>query len=214
MVGARTVPAPVPGASYGHGVYVPPHFASREAELGLEVIERHGFATLVTVGDDGPYATHLPLALDRANRRLVGHVARANPQWRHFESGPALAIFHGPHGYVSPTWYEPRAGNVPTWNYVAVHVRGAVSLLSPDETLDVLRRLTAQYEPAGGYTVEATEVSTLVRAIVAFAIDLGEVITKLKLSQNRSEADRASVAEHLAASDQVGDRDVAAWMRR
>src|SRR5689334_21322792 len=95
-----------------------------------EFIRRHSFATLVTISSSGPVASHLPLLLDAEagpHGSLLGHMARANPQWRTAE-GEALAIFLGPHAYVSPAWYgEP--GTVPTWNYVAVHAYGTFRLV-------------------------------------------------------------------------------------
>jgi transcriptional regulator len=193
-------------------MYVPPSFAA-DHDTALAVIEQHGFATVVTTGDDGPSASHLPLVLDRARGRLVGHLARANPQWRDLERGPVLAIFHGPHAYVSPTWYAPRPDAVPTWNYVAVHVRGRARLLGEGaDSIAALELLTARHEPAG-YPLDADAVAKLSRAIVGFTLDLDEVTAKLKLSQNRSDADHASVVAHLAASDDAGARAVAAWMQ-
>jgi transcriptional regulator len=193
-------------------MYVPPHFASDDDALAAEVIARHGFATLVTSGEAGPFASHVPLLLD--GRRLLGHVARANPQWRDLERGPVLAIFHGPHAYVSSRCYAPRPDGVPTWNYVAVHVRGAARLLpAGDETLAVVERLTAQYDP-GAPRPEPEAALRLSRAIVGFEIAMDQVTTKLKLSQNRSAADFNAVVDDLASSDDASARDVATWMRR
>src|SRR5689334_11890616 len=131
-------------------MYIPPHFAASDPQLGLDIIDRHSFATLVTVHDGLPFATHLPLLLEQRGprRTLVGHVARANPKWQHLELGQrVLAVFAGPHAYVSPTWYEPRPDNVPTWNYVAVHVRGRPRLLPAGAaTLDVVSRLSARHD--------------------------------------------------------------------
>jgi transcriptional regulator len=191
-------------------MYVPPHFAARDPDLAAELIATHGFATLVTAGDDGPFASHVPLLLD--GRALLGHVARANPQAQHLERGPVLAIFHGPHAYVSPRSYAPRIDNVPTWNYVVVHVRGRARALSSDDTVALVMRLTAQYDP--GVTIDAGAAQRLARALVGFAIDIDEIIPKLKLSQNRPAADREQVARDLAASDDAGARAVAAWMAR
>jgi transcriptional regulator len=193
-------------------MYVPPPFAA-DRDTALAVIDAHGFATVVTVGDDGPFASHLPLILDADRGRLVGHMARANPQWNDLERAPVLAIFHGPHAYVSPTWYAPRPDAVPTWNYVAVHVRGRARIVDGDASIAALEILTARHEPAG-YALDADAIARMSRAIVAFTIDLDEVTAKLKLSQNRTPADHGAVAEHLAASDDAGARDVAAWMQR
>jgi transcriptional regulator len=200
-------------------MYIPSHFAASDSQLGLDIIDQHSFATLVTVHDGLPFATHLPLLLDRRGPHgtLVGHVARANPQWQQLEPGqPVLAVFAGPHAYVSPTWYAPRPENVPTWNYVAVHVRGRPRLLPAGApTLDVVSRLSARHD-GRGYEVDTDgdAMQKLSRAIVAFEIEIDEILTKLKLSQNRPAADQAEVARQLAASDDPGARDVASWMAR
>jgi transcriptional regulator len=191
-------------------MYVPPHFAARDPDLAAEIIAKHGFATLVTTGDDGPFASHVPLILD--GRTLLGHVARANPQGQQLERGPVLAIFHGPHTYVSPRSYAPRVDNVPTWNYVVVHVRGRARVLSTDDTVGIVMRLTAQYDP--GVTIDPDAAQRLARALVGFAIDIDEIIPKLKLSQNRPTGDRDAVARDLAGSDDADARAVAAWMAK
>jgi len=201
-------------------MYIPTHFAAPDLDTGLEVIDRYGFATLVTVADGLPFATHLPLLLDRQRGprgSLLGHVARANPQWRHLDPGqPVLAIFAGPHAFVSPSWYAPRPENVPTWNYVAVHVRGRPRLLDGGaDTLAVVERLTAQYDTSGYHPdVEGETIQRMSRGIVAFAIEIDEVLTKLKLSQNRTAEDRDEVERRLAAGDDDDARGVASWMQR
>src|SRR5262245_1751958 len=105
-------------------MYVPQHFAQTDAEALAGIIRDHNFATLITAGPPGLFATHLPFVADSREppRRLRAHMARANPHWRDIgEGADALAIFQGPHAYVSPSWYvsSPR---VPTWNYISVHV--------------------------------------------------------------------------------------------
>ena len=191
-------------------MYVPPHFAARDLDVAAEIIAKHGFATLVTTGDDGPFASHVPLLLD--GDRLLGHVARANPQAQQLERGPVLAIFHGPHAYVSPRSYAPRADNVPTWNYVVVHVRGRARALPVADTVDIVMRLTAQYDP--GVAIDPDAAQRLARALVGFAITIDQIIPKLKLSQNRPEGDRDAVARDLDASGDPDARAVAAWMAR
>jgi transcriptional regulator len=132
-------------------MYVPPRYrVADEAEID-RFVRAHGFATLVSHGADGSMATHLPLELDYDSdgvRRLRGHVAKANPQWQQLErSGEAMAVFLGPHAYISPTWYDHP--NVPTWNYQAVHLYGTVEVMSaPDELARTVRALAEHYEPA------------------------------------------------------------------
>ncbi len=105
-------------------MYIPAAFAVKDEAILFDFIDRHSFATLVSTIDDVPFATHLPVLLDRARNRLLGHVAYANPHWRCFDGvREVLIIFQGPHAYVSPSWYVETPA-VPTWNYAAVHVYG------------------------------------------------------------------------------------------
>src|SRR4051794_11991074 len=109
-------------------------------------MRRHSFAVLTSHGESGLFASHLPLLLDTdadahagPRGQLLGHMARANPQWRGVR-GEVMVVFSGPHAYVSPSWYE-EAGTVPTWNYVAVHAYGTFHVVDDrDGLLDILRR--------------------------------------------------------------------------
>lgn len=203
-------------------MYTPRHYEEQDPERLLALLKRYGFATLVTVGEDGaPLATHLPLLADRDSDgivRLSGHMARANPQWRSFaEARDVLAIFHGPHGYVSPTWYT-RAPEVPTWNYAVVHAYGRATVQeSPDAVLKVLRDSAALYEAGNPepWTPESAEdtVHRLMKGIVAFELRVTRLEGKAKLSQNKDAENRRSVISHLARSPHAGDRELAELMR-
>ena len=112
-------------------MYIPAHFAETDRTKLFDFIERHSFGLLVSQLNGEPYATHLPLLLDRHSGpwgTIVGHMARANPHWQTTDR-QALVVFSGPHVYVSPTWYEAE-NVVPTWNYVAVHAYGAFQLVT------------------------------------------------------------------------------------
>jgi transcriptional regulator len=191
-------------------MYIPKHFAMAETAACHRVIVEHGFGELVTLDDLGlPFANHLPFLIDPArgaSGTLMAHVARANPQWRHFASGkPALATFHGPHAYISPAWYATHPA-VPTWNYIAVHAYGVPKIVdAPAAVKDILQRLVEVNEAAngttwrmGGLTEEYLE--SMMRAIVAFEIPVDRLEGKAKLSQNRDATDQARVAEALAGS--------------
>jgi transcriptional regulator len=201
-------------------MYIPPHFAAATPTWAHEIIEQNEFATLITVADGAPFLGYLPLLLDRGRGRLgtlIGHLARANPQWQHLAAGSAVASFVGPHAYVSPTWYAPRPGNVPTWNYVAVQARGTARLIEAGRpTLEVVQRLTSRYETSGAYRVDldADELNRMARAIVAFELEIEQLDCKLKLSQNRSDADRQEVVRQLASGEDHGGQGVASWMAR
>ncbi len=200
-------------------MYIPDPFAA--LDLAAALIERYAFATLVTVSDGRPVATHLPFLLAPAgpNGTLRGHMARANPQWRDF--GPdmeALVIFQGPHAYVSPNWYQSGPA-VPTWNYAAVHAYGTPRLIETDEALTALLRdmVTAfDADPDAAWRRGASPerfLEGMMRQVVGFEIPIARLETKAKLSQNRPEADRAAVIEELARSDDATARAVAEMMR-
>src|SRR5882762_566366 len=129
-------------------MYVPASFAVSDEKVLESFIERYDFATLTSSSSSGLVASHIPIMLRRSAGKavLIGHVARANSQWRQFDgSAEGLAIFHGPHAYVSPSWYATSPA-VPTWNYSAVHVYGVPRPLGEAALLDLLDRLVSKYE--------------------------------------------------------------------
>lgn len=203
-------------------MYVPSSFAVNDSVRLREFIASNGFATLVTYDGNVPFASHLPILLRRDDHgfgTLVAHMARANPQWRHFADGrEALVIFQGPHAYVSPMWYESQPA-VPTWNFTAVHVYGTPRIVSErTQVLAILDQLVTFYEsprtnPWSGELPDDYR-DQLVAGIVAFEIPVRHVEGKFKLGQNRSQADQDGVAAALAQSDRESDRHVAAMMRR
>jgi transcriptional regulator len=165
----------------------------------FDFIERHGFATVV-----GPrlLATPVPLLLDRAARTLTGHFARANPHGAAIHEETVLAIFQGPHAYVSPRWLG-RTPAVPTWNYGAVQVRGRARLLDADATLAAVLAVARQYEPD---LLEHRDVLTeeytvkLLGAVTGFAIAIETVEGKLKLGQEKPAAEQRGVVAGLEAT--------------
>lgn len=197
-------------------MYVPAHFAEADSAVIARLIQDNGFALLVSNGTAGPVATHLPLSYHPEQGVLRGHVARANPHWHDLaESGPVLAVFSGPHGYVSPRWYQP-GDSVPTWNYEAVHVYGTARLLEGEAALrPILETLAAQYDPAWSIAdLSPDYVSRMSRGIVGIEIAITRIEAKRKLSQNRPPADIAGVIAALEASGREMDRELAAAMRQ
>ncbi|HEX4124793.1 MAG TPA: FMN-binding negative transcriptional regulator, partial [Tepidisphaeraceae bacterium] len=192
-------------------MYVPSSYRIEDPATLHAFIARYGFATLVTGGDE-PMATHLPLLLDRDRGplgTLIGHVARANSQWRADHANCAsLAIFHGPHAYLSPAWYRSNAPAVPTWNYAVVHAKGTISLMQdPERVRAVVRALSQQYEPTPlprNNQVVGEAEEKLLEAIVAFEMPIDRLEGKFKLSQNRAREDQIGAVEGL---EKQGDAD-------
>jgi transcriptional regulator len=184
-------------------MYIPSAFRADARAALYDLIERHGFGTFVTVIGGTPFASHLPFVLDRERGLLLGHVARANPHWRALDGGAeSLAVFQGPHGYVSPSWYTTGPA-VPTWNYAAVHVYGAARAMDGEaRLLDLLGRLVGQYETGRerpwAMDLPADYLKKMLHGIVGFEMPIARIEGKFKLSQNRSAEDRRGVMRELA----------------
>jgi transcriptional regulator len=187
-------------------MYIPGAFAVEDRAVLYDFLDHFGFATLVSVVDGEPFATHLPLLLDRDGGRLLGHVARANPHWHTLDGErEAMAAFHGPHAYVSPSWYTAALA-VPTWNYAAVHVYGRPRAFTDTDQLEaVLRRMVSKYE--GGqeqpwsYDLPEDYRRKMIQAVVGVEMPISRIEGKFKFSQNRPVEDRRSVVEHLRSGD-------------
>ena len=201
-------------------MYIPSHFAENDAQRLQDFMRQHSFATLVTTHDGAPFASHLPLMLESeigTHGALLGHMARANPQWQDLAAGAeVLVMFQGEHAYVSPAWYDSHPMSVPTWNFTAVHAYGTARILSESELENALRQLTDEHEKSlpQPWKLELTQMmrERLLGAIVGFEITLNRVEGKFKLSQNRSEQDQRNVIEKLAQSEH--GKDVAHSMRK
>ncbi len=201
-------------------MYLPRSFETTP-DVTHDLLRAHPFAMLVArTRDDEVEIVHLPLLVEADDARVVrltGHVARANPFARVVESGAhATAAFVGPHAYVSASWYEHPHEQVPTWNYAVVHVCGALRRLDDAATVEHLRALAARFEEGStGWhpgMLDETFFADLRRGIVGFALEVEDVQAKLKMSQNRSPADRARVRDSFASSDDPMHRAVAALM--
>jgi transcriptional regulator len=202
-------------------MYTPKHFALPELALARQLIDEQPFAMLVGPDAQGQsFVTHLPLSWGQESEQdwwLEGHMARANPHWGWLAAQrEVLAVFSGPDAYVSPSHYEHRL-NVPTWNYLAVHVQGELSLIEATAEKDaLLKRLIGQHEP--GYAEQWRGLPEdfqhkLLGAIVGFRIRVRRWEAKAKLSQNRSALERARIVAQAEAGT-PRERELAQWMRR
>ena len=196
-------------------MYVPAHFEETRSEVLRALMRAHPFATLVISTAEGIVANHIPLEYDPEPApfgTLRGHVARANPMWRDYSlapsAGEALAIFQGPHAYVSPAWYPGKQQHgkaVPTWNYAVVHVRGPLRIVEDAPGLRaIVERLTDRHEagrPDPWRVADAPPdyIELMLGNIVGIEMPIANIVGKWKVSQNRSADDRAGVIHGLTA---------------
>lgn len=196
-------------------MYLPAHFEEKRVDVLHQLVRTHPLGLLVTHGPNdanGLQANSIPFLIDAEPTpfgTLRGHVARANPLWREAAGSEALVVFQGPQAYVSPGWYPSKAEHgkvVPTWNYVMVQARGRLRAIEDAAWLHALvSRLTATHEAGQARPWAVTDappdfVATMLGAIVGIEIELGALVGKWKVSQNRSAADRAGTVDGLAAS--------------
>ncbi|MDA1230274.1 MAG: FMN-binding negative transcriptional regulator [Planctomycetota bacterium] len=201
-------------------MYIPPSFLETDSTRLHDFMEQHSFATLTSSHEGEPFASHLPLLLDRdvgPHGRLIGHMARPNPHWQLAVDQRVLVIYHGPHAYVSPGWIEAQ-NVVPTWNYVAIHAYGTLRLIDDrDRLYDILQRTVSRYEsnreqPWSMDSPNADFIEKLLAAIMGFEIDVDRLEGKWKLNQNHSPERREQIIRGLLETDRHDERRIANLM--
>jgi transcriptional regulator len=200
-------------------MYIPSVFAETDLAKLHDFIERNSFGVLASQVDGEPFASHLPFLLDRNSGPhgcLIGHMARANPQWQHAHGQSVLAVFSGPHAYISPTWYESE-NVVPTWNYVAVHAYGTMQTIEePAVLLQIVKDFVTFYEGTMPHPWTLTGTSKyldrLVRQIVGFRIEITRIEGKWKLNQNQPKERREKVVLALQKQPDDNSQGIAAMM--
>ena len=198
-------------------MYIPKYFKITDEKMAQDVINENSFATLFSQHNGMPFATHLPLILNKENSYLYGHFARPNPQWEDIKNQTVLAVFHGPHCYISPSWYETDKA-VPTWNYVTVHVYGEVELLEDEkEVIDSLHNMVLKYEtPESPYRlqdVDAEYLAGMNKGIQGFKIKISRIEGKVKLSQNHSLQRQELVINQLEQNPNKDEQQIASLMK-
>lgn len=185
-------------------MYIPAHNLQTNPFEIERIIRNYPFAQLITVHAGLPEVTHIPILYKKSGVKiltLAGHVSRANMQWEHWNDGTqALVVFNGPHHYISSSWYIHES--VPTWNYIAVHMRGLLRMLSEEESATHIAELMETYEPKATSNTSLDKVTPgyiegLMRGIVPFEISITSIEAKFKLSQNKKPEDRQAVIDHL-----------------
>ncbi len=209
-------------------MHIPEHFRLEDRAQIHDIARRYDFALLVTTQGGVPQASHLPLIFDAgqgAEGTILGHMARGNPQWRDFaalaDSGSeSMAVFQGPHAYISPTWYGGEGSRVPTWNYVALHAYGLPRVIEdPGAVRALLERLveTQEAERMTPWRMDSQSenyLAGMMRGIVAFEMPVTRLEAKAKLSQNREPEAALGAAAGLEQEGSAPALETAAWMRR
>lgn len=197
-------------------MYIPAQFKMKDERLIYDLIKENSFATLFSLHEGLPFVTHLPLILNSERTYLYGHFARPNPQWKDIENQIVLAVFHGPHSYISPSWYETNKA-VPTWNYTAVHVYGEVQLITEEELHQSLEELVEKYEgPESSYKLDEVDsdyLNGLSKGITGFKIKITRVEGKAKLSQNHPVSRQELVIKELEKGTTTDELAIAKLMK-
>jgi transcriptional regulator len=200
-------------------MYIPKLYRNDSLEEVADFLKNNGFAILVSQVNGRLWGTHIPLLTGKNKKGediLHGHISKANPQWKSFNDGEeVLAIFMGPHAYVSSSWYEHE--NVPTWNYIAVHVYGAITIYDESGLLDSLTKLVDTYESSSERPVSVAGMSpeTLkenLSGVVGFEIVVKEVHSAKKLSQNRDDKDHENIIKQLEKTGDAPAKEIAKEM--
>jgi transcriptional regulator len=182
-------------------MYVPKLYHQPFDEHAKQFVRANAFGLLVSQVNGRITGTHIPLELNADSSALEGHASRGNPQWKNFANGEeVLAVFTGPHSYVSSSWYDHE--NVPTWNYIAIHIYGTIRIIEGEELLRSLTSIVDKYEHGrpGRVSVETMSpefVESHVKGLVGFSIKINEVQVAHKLSQNRDDKNHQAIIDQL-----------------
>ncbi|MCB0489462.1 MAG: FMN-binding negative transcriptional regulator [Cyclobacteriaceae bacterium] len=198
-------------------MYVPKYFKPDNSEEVKAFIRANNFGILVSEHNNRPWATHIPFMLNQSGTHLTTHISRGNQQWKSFSEKDVMAIFQGPHAYVSSSWYDHE--NVPTWNYMAAHVYGKTRIIEGDELRQALRELVDHHEagsarPVSLDSMTPSYVDREIKAIVGLQIEITEIQAAYKLSQNRDSKNHQNIIDELERQGYPGAVDVAAEMKK
>ena len=202
-------------------MFIPAYYRNTNLKEIEKFISENSFACLVNTHEGKPWATHIPIELELdidGVSILSGHISRANPQWKSFSNGETvMAIFQGPHSYVSSSWYNHI--NVPTWNYIAVHIYGRMRILNDEEQYKKLQAMVVRYEskvekPIDLDKMPAEMMDKYMKGIVGFEMSMDKIEGKWKMSQNRDDEDKQSIISELEKLKEVNALLVAAEMKK
>ncbi|MCW3085647.1 MAG: FMN-binding negative transcriptional regulator [Bacteroidetes bacterium] len=200
-------------------MYIPSYYQEKDEAQLLGFMTAHNFANLISSSNNSPTATHLPFVIEKRGDKvfLVSHMAKANLQWQLFPEAELLIIFQGPHAYISPTHYEKKQ-NVPTWNYIAVHAYGKAKIIDKQEdVLNLMERTIHNFEKEfyeQWKQLSPEYVNGMLKAIVAFEIEVTKLEGKFKLSQNKTKHEQQNIINTFEKSDDSIQKEIAEEMKK
>lgn len=203
-------------------MYTPPSFVENDLKTLHDFMDQHSFVTLISADGQEPFASHLPLLIERDRGTqgvLTGHFARANPHWQMANGQRVLIIFHGPHAYISPGWVQSTT-MVPTWNYATVHAYGVLRAVDdPNHVRDILTRMVSKYEspreqPWSMDLADDGYIERMTSAIVGFEVEIDRLEGKWKLSQNHSAERREQIISGLISTGRGEELQIGRLMEK
>lgn len=200
-------------------MYIPSYFKENNTDELIEFIKAHNFATLISISNNVPIATHLPFVINIKDNKisLISHMAKANPQWQTFAKNELLIIFQGPHAYISPSNYEKQQ-NVPTWNYIAVHAYGKAKVIEEQkELISLMENTIVAFENKfmeQWRNLSSDYINNMLKAIVAFEIEVIKMEGKFKLSQNKTKVEQENIIHSLSDSEDTAAKGIADEMKK
>lgn len=198
-------------------MYIPKLYREENREKIIEFLRQNNFPALVSYDGEKLTATHLPVEIIESEEgalTVLGHMSRANPQWKSFGEQEVLLIFQGAHTYISPRWYNHV--NVPTWNYMMVHVYGRVRAVEGEELHSLLSQLVRSHEAGTSYRLENLPeefVQKEMKGVFGFALEVTRIDAGYKLSQNRNDEDHENIVHELEGQGDENSLGIAKEMK-
>jgi len=201
-------------------MYIPESYRNENIEKVKEFLKANSFGILINQVDGKISGTHIPLELDKDENGedvLLGHIAKRNPQSKNFTNNEeVLAIFNGPHHYISSSWYHKE--DVPTWNYIAVHVYGTIKIIEGEELFEAMKKLVDKHEKNSAKPVSVENMSSKtfqqINGVVGFSIKINEIQAAYKLSQKHDEVDYHTITSELKKNGDSNSISIAEEMRK
>jgi len=200
-------------------MYIPEIYKNKNIQDVKDFIKQNGFSVVINQDNSKLLATHIPLMLSQANNKdvLIGHLSKENPQGLSFKDNQeVLVIFNGPHSYISSSWYDHE--NVPTWNYIAVHVYGTVRIVSEEELLESLKNLVDKYEKNSKNPVSVDNLSKntmrQINGIIGIEITINQIDAASKLSQNKDQKNHQNIIKELENNKDSNSIEIANAMKK